>query len=53
MTIKLDYWVTVDKDDYRVSAMLDSEISHPEADDIERKIIVGMAHYIKSLTPKE
>lgn len=43
-------WVfQVDKDGKTVFEMLDSEISYPEADDIERKLIVGMAHYIKAL----
>lgn len=43
-------WVfQVEKNGKVVFEMLDSEISYPEADDIERKLIVGMAHYIKSL----
>lgn len=43
-------WVfQVEVDDKVVFEMLDSEISYPEADDIERKLIIGMAHYIKSL----
>lgn len=32
-----------------VFEMLDSELSYPQSDNIERKLIVGMAHYIKSL----
>lgn len=32
-----------------VFEMLDSELSYPESDDIERKLILGMAHYIKSI----
>lgn len=44
-------WVfQVTKGDKVVFEMLDSEISYPVADDIERKLIVGMAHYIKTLT---
>lgn len=44
-------WVfQVQKDGKTVFEILDSEISYPEADNIERKLIVGMAHYIKSLT---
>ena len=43
-------WVfQVTKNDKIVFEMLDSEISYPEADNIERQLIVGMAHYIKSL----
>lgn len=43
-------WVfQVEKDNKVVFEMLDSEISYPEADNIERKLIIGMAHYIKSL----
>ena len=43
-------WVfQVEKDKKVVFEMLDSEISYPEADDLERKLIIGMAHYIKSL----
>lgn len=43
-------WVfQVEVDDKVVFEMLDSEISYPEADEIERKLIIGMAHYIKSL----
>ena len=43
-------WVfQVDKKGKTVFEMLDSELSYPEADDIERKLIIGMAHYIKSL----
>ncbi len=45
-------WVfQVTKGEVVVFEMLDSEISYPEADDIERKLIIGMAHYIKSLNP--
>lgn len=45
-------WVfQVDKDGKVVFEMLDSELSYPEADDIERKLIVGMAHFIKSVNP--
>jgi len=43
-------WVfQVTKNDDVVFEMLDSEISYPEADDIERKMIIGMAHYIKTI----
>jgi hypothetical protein len=46
-------WVfQVTKCDKVVFEMLDSEIAYPQADDIERKLIVGMAHYIKSLGNK-
>ena len=48
-------WVfQVTQKDKVVFEMLESEIAYPEADDIERKLIVGMCHYIKKLeTPKE
>ena len=43
-------WVfQVTKNEKVIFEMLDSEITYPEADDIERKLIIGMAHYIKSL----
>lgn len=43
-------WVfQVEKNNKVVFEMLDSEISYPEADYLERKLIIGMAHYIKSL----
>jgi len=42
-------WVfQVTKNDKVVFEMLDSELEYPEADDIERKLIVGMAHFIKN-----
>ena len=42
-------WVfQVEKDDKVVFEMLDSELSYPESDSIERNLIVGMAHYIKT-----
>lgn len=44
-------WVfQVERGNEVVFEMLDSAISYPEADCIERKLIIGMAHYIKSLT---
>jgi len=44
-------WVfQVHKGDDVVFEMLESEIDYPKADDIERKLIVGMAHYIKSIS---
>lgn len=43
-------WVfQVEKKGKVVFEMLQSEIEYPEADDIERQLIVGMAHFIKSL----
>jgi hypothetical protein len=46
---KREWLFQVEKDDKVVFEMLDSELSYPEADDIERKLIVGMAHFIKTL----
>lgn len=47
-------WVfQVTNNDKVVFEMLDNELSYPESDDIERKLIVGMAHYIKSLPMKK
>jgi hypothetical protein len=44
-------WVfQVENKDKVIFEMLDSEISYPEADDIERKLIIGMCHFIKSLS---
>lgn len=46
-------WVfQVEKDKKVVFEMLASEIEYPQTDTIESKLIVGMAHYIKSLDTK-
>lgn len=50
---KREWLFQVEKNNKVVFEMLDSEISYPEADDIERKLIIGMAHYIKSLSLNE
>lgn len=43
-------WVfQVEKNDKVIFEKLASEITYPEADDIERQLIVGMAHFIKSI----
>lgn len=42
-------WVfQVSRGDKVIFQMLDSELSYPRSDDIERKLIVGMAHFIKN-----
>lgn len=46
---KREWLFQVEKNGEVVFEMSDSELSHPEADVIERKLIIGMAHYVKML----
>jgi hypothetical protein len=47
---KREWMFQVTKNDKVIFEMLDSELSYPESDDIERKLILGIVHYIKSIT---
>lgn len=44
-----EWMFQVTENDKVIFEMLDSELTYPESDYIERKLILGMGHYIKSI----